>query len=177
MSHRRLIPLSLLTFVAATQIGCFRAATQLVYEVQGAKADIIAHQSVPNAQFADYNSVTFLPASTSMGAGLRPGSITAQYNTALDKQREALAETFPGGSRELTVSSDIKYVQGKGLLGTAMMLTRVYIRDGGVTKADVLVRAERKSLRAGDRSALAEASAKALAGYLMGKEQPKQQDD
>jgi len=172
--HHRCIALSLIVgMLLIAQTGCVTAAKTAYYEIRGAKVKVVpARTDVPRTQitdiFAPYQSFSFQPATTTLGSHLCPPKVISAYNEAaraLPSDPEVMAE-FPGGGSTLTISSDIEFFESKGLLGSALMFTRVHFRDGGRDVLDALVITKSSSFREGGRTALATETVEGIGDFL-----------
>ncbi len=155
-----------LALILLTQTGCLSVVKHAYYEARGAKAEVKVNGATNHNLLASCGDVEFAPATTTLDAELCPPRVLRYY----DEHARKLAERFNGrnggGSSALRITSDIQYFAPKGLLGSAMMLTRVKLTSAGSQVLDAVVVAESKSFRAGGGNALAEASVSGLGKYL-----------
>jgi hypothetical protein len=142
--------------------GCFTLAKQAYAEARGAQADVLIIAGVPDVQLARIAHLQFTPATTTVGSRICPPPVLRAYDRCIQQIEPRLKTLYPGESPALVIASEIAYFQGKGLLGGALMLTRVRMTAGNELVLDALVRAESDSFRAGGESDLANASAQAL---------------
>lgn len=164
--------------VLVLNTGCMSAAKQAFYELRGAKADVRINGELGPRALARYQSVTFAPATTTLKDKLCPAQMLRDFDRHADRLPALVEEGYPGGAPALRIESELQYYQAKGLLSGALLLTRVKLLSEGAAVADLLVVAESKSFREGGGEALAEASIKALAGWLQKqKEPPKDADE
>jgi hypothetical protein len=129
--------------IVLSSSGCMTAVKTAYYEVRGAKVKVVpADTSVSRTQimerFAPYDSFTFQPARTTLGSHLCPRKVLNSFDTTAAALPAELTEQYPGGGRGLTISSDVQFFESKGLLGSALMFTRVNFRDAGSTVLDAL---------------------------------------
>jgi|GEM_PF-2277336 len=154
--------------VSLSTTGCFTIAKQAFQEARGAQADVVAVTELRAGTLARYRAIEFLPAKTTVGPKLCPPEVLRAYDYCANQTRAELRRLFPGEEPRLTVASEVLYFQKKGLLGGALMLTRVRLSEGDQLLADVVVKAESESFRAGGEDDLAGASLSALRRFLEG---------
>ncbi len=155
--------------------GCFTVMRQAISEVRGAKADVLVISG--GAEGAAHTHLVRLESTTTtVGPPIVPAGLVGSYTHRAEELFATLADVQPESGPTLSVASDVLYFSERGLLGTALALTRVRMRQESQLLADVLVRAESSSFREGDEKAVAEASVKALIKYLRGKDDGAKRD-
>jgi len=152
--------------VSLSTTGCFTIAKQAFHEARGAQGDVVPVTELREGALARYRAIEFLPAKTTLGSKLCPPEVLRAYDYCANQVRAELRRLFPGEEPRLTVASEVLYFQKKGLLGGALMLTRVHLREGDQLLADVVVKAESEAFRAGGEDDLASASLNALRRFL-----------
>jgi hypothetical protein len=156
----------LAALLLAANSGCF-LIKQTYYEARGAVGSVdTVGAAAAEGQFKRYRSVQFEPATTTLDEKLCPRKLLESYDDALVDYRKKMNETFPGGTPELRAASEVQYFQKKTLMGSAICIMRVKLRDSGGQVGDVLVHSESKAFRAGGERALARACARALLRHL-----------
>ena len=174
----RLIPVAALTAltISATGCGVGSAAKQMLHEVRGAQTEIMLISTFQPDTLTRFKSVSFDPATTTVGTKLCPPKLMSSYNEFAAELPGKLTEVYPGGSPALRVSSEIEYFQPKGLFSGALCLIRVKMRDSadGRTVVDAMVLTESKSFRASGRSDIAESAVKGIGKFLEKQEAPKE---
>ena len=158
--------LAALLAVSVSQAGCTKVIMQGVHEVRGASAKLHLISAVDENEFAGYGGIRFEPLETSIGSRLCPPTLHDEYDAAAAVWQRKLAEHYSGGGPELTIESEALYYQKKGLLKSALMLSRVRMRAKETLVMDGIVLAKSKSYRAGGESALAAATLKAIGKFL-----------
>ncbi len=156
--------------------GCFTVMRQALSEVRGAQADVVVISGGAEGAARSY-VLRLEPTTTTVGPPIVPTGIVGEYERLARAGFAAATKDQPEGGTVLSVAGDVMYFSRKGLLGTALALTRVRMRQDSQLVADVLLRAESSSFREGDEKALAEASVKALVRYLRGKADDAKRDD
>ena len=147
-------------------VGCTTAAKQAFYEVRGAEAKVLLARALDEDALLAYQAVHFEQPTSPFAPRICTPSLLRKYNDSCrDLQPELIGE-YPGGEPALRISSEILFFQEKGLLGSAMCLTRVQMRDQDRLVVDSIVLAESESFREGGETAMAQASAKAIGKFL-----------
>ena len=146
--------------------GCTTAAKQVLYEYCGARAKVHLVNELGEHELMPYQSVHFESSTSTVTPHICTFSLLRKYDDSCQTMEHDLRDEYPGGEPALRVSSEINYFQRKGLLGSAMCLTRVKMRDGERLVVDAVVLAVSNAFRAGGETALAEASAKAIGKFL-----------
>lgn len=176
-SYLPYLPLCLLALFLTPLAGCGvgSAAKQVLYEVRGAKTEVMLISAFQADTLTPYKAVSFDQATTTVGTKLCPPKLLSSYNEFAAAAPGELTEVYPGGSPALRVSSEIIYFQPKGLFSGALCLIRVKMRDSsdGHTVVDAMVLTESKSFRASGSNNIAESSVKGLSGFLEKQEAPK----
>ena len=157
-----LLPIVLL----APLSGCTTALKQAYYEIRGAKSKIIPAADWNEDALLKYHSVSFEPATTTVGDRICPLKLRHAWDRHAAELASDLREFYTGGDPGLRVASEILYFQKKGLLSGSQCLTRVKMREGEQLVVDAIVRTESKSFREGGEDALAESNVKALGKFL-----------
>lgn len=146
--------------------GCTTVARQAFHELRGAKADVLINLSEDPDAVAHCQGVRFQPVASTLSERLCPARVLRAYDAVARAEADRLLTEYPGGDPELTVESDVQFLQGKGLLSGALMLTRVKMRQDADVLVDALVVAESKAFREGSREDLTEATVEALGKWL-----------
>jgi hypothetical protein len=146
--------------------GCFTLAKQAYNEARGAQGEVLPISNIKDRALAEYKTIEFTPATTTVGSRICPPEVLHAYDRAARALQSRLKPLFPGGEPALKADSDVIYVQTKGILGGALMLTRIRLHAADELVIDALVRAESESFRAGGENDLAQASASALERFL-----------
>ncbi|MCB9849456.1 MAG: hypothetical protein H6817_01985 [Phycisphaerales bacterium] len=155
-----------------SQVGCGTAIKTAYYEVRGAKVKVVpATSDVQRAQimdrFAPYKSFSFQPCTTTLGSHICPPKVINSYDAAASALPGELTDQYPGDGPALTITSDVQFFEPKGLLGAALMFTRVNFIADGNTVLDALVVTKSRSFREGGRGALAEETVKGIGKFLV----------
>jgi hypothetical protein len=158
-------------------VGCTTAAKQAFYEVRGAEAEVLLNQALDEDALRPYQAVHFDQPTSPFTSRICPPSLLRKYYDCCRDLQAELIEDYPGGEPALRVSSEILFFQEKGLLGSAMCLTHVQMRDQDRLMADYIVLAESKSFRKGGESAMAKASAKAVGKFLTKCKAPEEEEE
>lgn len=169
----RAVAFLVLAVAAAGAAGCLTIAKQAFHEAVGAQGEFLPIRELSPSALARYRSVEFKPASTTVGDRICPPELLRAYDRSLARLAASLRAEYPGGEPGLVVDSEVLYFQRKGLLGGALMLTRVRLRCAEELVLDGLLRAESDAFRAGGEPDLAQASADALGKLLV---QPKRSE-
>ncbi|MFH1746054.1 MAG: hypothetical protein ABIG44_03305 [Planctomycetota bacterium] len=167
----------IIPLLVLTGCGAGTAAKMAYHELRGAQGSLMFIQEPGSSEFARYNSVSFNPATTTIGSTLCPPDLRTTYDQCAREQVENLVEYYPGGSPALTISADILYFQSKGIMSGAECLTRVRFNDSGRQVADAIVRVESKAFRTGGSAAMAEATVKTIGKYLKEHKEPAEDED
>ena len=169
MSSSAAISAILAAFAFATQFGCSTIAKQAFFEARGATAEILPIAG--SAYAGDWNGrpMRFASARTDIGGNIVPGTVLAAWDAAAKDLERTMTDSGAKGAN-LEASANVLFFQRKGLLGSAMLLTRVQVTDAGRQTLDAVVRTESKSFRAGDEADLCEESVEAVAEYVTGYE-------
>jgi len=161
-----------------SQTGCVSAVKHAYYEVRGAKVKVMpAQETVLRGRiielFAPYQSFTFAPATTTVGPEFCPQRALAAFdaytaNLLADASRgPKLKQHYPGGEPSLHISTEIQFMESKGLLGSALVIARVKFKDSARTVLDAVVFTKSQAFREGGRENLAEETAKGIAEFLI----------
>ena len=157
--------------------GCTTAAKQVYHEWRGAQAKLYFVQELPEDALERYQSVQFERPTSSVVPRICPPSLLEAYFEGCRRIQAGLRDEYPGGEPTLRVSSDIEFFQPKGLLGTAMCLSRVQMRDQEQLVVDAVLVAESEAFRQSGAADLANASAKALGKFLRARKEVKEDEE
>jgi len=154
------------------QLGCTTIAKQALHEVRGAQARVHPINRLSEGALKRYELIRFEPATTTVGPVLCPRDLLDAYDRYTRALQDELQDQADQAATSLTAHSEILFFQEKGLLGSAMCLTRVRMRNSDELVLDAMVLAESKSFREGDEDDLAKASVKAIGKFLKKYRQP-----
>lgn len=146
--------------------GCMTAAKQAYFEMRGAQGEVLALTEPVVADSHSFGSLEFLPATTTVSDRVVPPELLTAYNRRAPRIIEDVEAAYLPGDRRLSIMTDVTYFQSKGLLSPAMLLARVYFRDGDRLVQDTIVKVESKAFRAGDEKDLADAALNAVRGHV-----------
>lgn len=168
--HTRLQHSAVLALLAPMLLltGCFTVAKQAYYEVRGAQGEVLVIAQPDAAALARAGSLTFTPATTTVGPDLCPGTLLRAYDQSANQLAARLQPQYPGGEPQLAVTSDVQYFQKKGLLSGGLLLARVHMTVANQLAVDALVKAESRSFLVGGEADLARAAVVALGEFLTG---------
>ncbi|RMF72585.1 MAG: hypothetical protein D6744_16680 [Planctomycetota bacterium] len=153
---------------AAPLSGCMRAAKQGISEILGAQGEAVWLVDLDAAAVAQCNSVRFDPVTTTLTERICPRRLLDAYDQAYAERMGELEEAgFSGGEPALRVSTDVLYFEEKGLLGEALLLSRVRLREASGLAGDLIVKTVSESFREAGADALAEESAKVVRRALV----------
>ena len=158
--------LAALLATCVSQAGYTKVIMQGVHEVRGASAELHLVTEVGENELAGFGAIRFEPLETSIGSRLCPPALHDEYDAAAAEWQRKLAMHYSGDGPGLAVRSEVLYFQEKGLLGSALMLSRVRMHTMERLVVDGIVLAESKSYRAGDEDALAAATLEAIGEFL-----------
>lgn len=145
--------------------GCSTIAKQTFYEMRGAEGKVIPNAPLGPTELAPYNGLQFEPVTTRLSTRIVPRPVL----TAYDRQARLVSAAFAseyGGTPSLRAETEILFMQEKGILSQAQLLTWVQLFDGSQLKLDAVVKTESKSFRAGGEDDLAEAACRALTDLI-----------
>lgn len=146
--------------------GCVRLAKQGLHEVMGARGKLMLNNDVEPGVLKRYGRVTFARVETTLIEDNCPRELLDAYDQAYRDVSKRIQDLYPGGTPELRVTSDIQYFTEKGLLGEALLLTRVKLLAGTETIIDSLVLVKSDSYLRGGARDMARAAAKTLRKLL-----------
>lgn len=157
--------------------GCVSlVARHAFYELRGATGTIRWIEEIKPVQLEPFRSLSFAPATTTIGPKLCPPELLAEY----DRQARELARTAPGfegGEPTLNISTEILYFQAKGILHGALLLARVTFSGPQGPLGSAIIYVESKSFREGDTGDLAETAVKTIGKFLKQAKQPPEEED
>jgi len=151
-------------------------AKQALYEVRGAKAEVVLNNEVEPGVLEPYRSIEFTPVTTSLSPRLCPPELLETYDQTARMLPEELAGEYPGGEPRLVADSEVIFFQRKGIMSQAQMLTRLRLRDGQRLVVDAIVKCESKAFREGGVHDLAETTVKGLRKWLRKQKGVKEED-
>jgi hypothetical protein len=158
--------LALMVLVSGCAAGGLGLASVAYQEVRGAGAELRPGREVRRGDFARFQSVEILPATSTMGPRIVPVNLPSIWRAEAAEIERSLAREFSGGEPRLVVSVELLYFQEKSLFAGAELLARVRMTEGESVLFDGVVKAESKSLREHGEDDLAREALKAIAKFL-----------
>lgn len=168
----------LLAALISSLTGCTTLIKQAYYEIHGAGAEIKLNEDMGDRTLLNYKSVRFMPLERAVGERIVPAAFVQSYDHTSAEVIVDLKGDYPGGEPSLTVKSEVLYFQAKGMLSSALALTRVRIFASEKQIIDAMVLAETKAFRegSGDES-LAAATVNAIGKMLSTRKNPETYDE
>lgn len=167
-----------LVVLSTALTGCTTILKQAYYEISGAGAEIKLNEDMSDRTLLNFKGVKFMPLERAVSERIVPVTFVQAFDHTAAEILVDLKKDYPGGEPGLTVKSEVIYFQKKGLLSSALALTRVRIFAADKQVIDAMVLAETRAFRegSGDES-LAKATVSAVAKMLSTRKNPETYDE
>lgn len=142
--------------------GCMTAIKQGIYEMRGARGEVLPMADAPLTDVDSFGDVEFAPATTTVSDRIIPHELLTAYDKRAPEYVENFRADYETSSQKLLVRTDMIYFQSKGIMSPALLLARVKFFAGERLVQDSIVKVESQAFRAGDEIALANATLTAI---------------